>query len=364
MQTSSLNEAHEASNALEEVLSSIIAQERRTWAREHELALAQRDAVVADLRREVVEKQFEFEQKVEDVVFWAETAVAKAIENVRDGKDGEPGTPGLVGPIGEKGDPGTRGEKGDWGNKGKQGPTGEPGQPGPSGSLGEQGIPGIQGIQGIPGEKGNNGSPGEQGAVGEKGEKGETGQIGPTGLPGEKGEIGLTGERGEQGLPGIPGTVGKDGAIGERGEKGEPGRDGADVVSGFIDREGNGILTLTNGQTITLGILVGKDGKDGVDADLNQNKVEAIVANCVDKALVAVPAPEMFASDDVASIIGQGIALLSESLPIPEWKATTTVTETKTPIVVNIDNGPSARTKTITTRRDEGGNLVADVVEN
>lgn len=363
MQTSSLNEAHEASNALEEVLSSIIAQERRTWAREHELALAQRDAVVADLRREVIEKQFELEQKVGDVVFWAETAVAKAIENVRDGKDGEPGP---IGQKGEAGEPGTRGEKGDWGNRGKQGPAGEPGQPGLAGPVGEQGIQGIAGIPGPSGEKGNDGSPGEQGAAGEKGEKGETGQIGPTGIPGEKGETGLTGERGEQGLPGIPGAIGKDGAIGERGEKGEPGRDGADVVSGFIDREGNGILTLTNGQTITLGILVGKDGKDGTNGDLDQTKVEAIVANCVDKALVAMPAPEMFASDDVASIVGRGIALLSESLPIPEWKSAQVVqTEPKFPITMNIDNRPpTMKSKTITTRRDEGGNLIATVVEN
>lgn len=60
----------------------------------------------------------------------------------------------------------------------------------------------------------------------------------------------------------------QDGAPGEKGEKGEPGRDGADGIGAagaLIDRDGNLILTLTNGETKSLGRVVGQDGKDGAD---------------------------------------------------------------------------------------------------
>lgn len=92
-------------NALEDLLSSIIAEERREWDRQHELALAQRDVLIADQRRELTELHFEFKQKLNDIVFWAETAVAKAIENVRDGKDGKDGEPGKVGDPGKDAEP-------------------------------------------------------------------------------------------------------------------------------------------------------------------------------------------------------------------------------------------------------------------
>lgn len=67
---------------------------------------------------------------------------------------------------------------------------------------------------------------------------------------------------------------GKDGAKGEpgdRGEKGETGTAGADGVGlagAMIDRDGNLIVTKTNGEAIPLGRVVGKDGapgKDGAD---------------------------------------------------------------------------------------------------
>lgn len=60
----------------------------------------------------------------------------------------------------------------------------------------------------------------------------------------------------------------QDGAPGRDGADGVPGRDGADGIGAagaLIDRDGNLILTLTNGETKSLGRVVGQDGKDGAD---------------------------------------------------------------------------------------------------
>jgi hypothetical protein len=69
-----------------------------------------------------------------------------------------------------------------------------------------------------------------------------------------------------------PGPPGEKGEPGERGEKGEAGtdgsngRDGAGVVDGFINRDGHLIATLSDGTTKDFGEVVGKDGRDGIDA--------------------------------------------------------------------------------------------------
>jgi integrin beta 3 len=64
-------------------------------------------------------------------------------------------------------------------------------------------------------------------------------------------------QRGEKGDPGEKG---------EKGEPGHPGRDGADGVglaNSLIDRDGNLVVTMTNGDAKALGLVVGRDGKDG-----------------------------------------------------------------------------------------------------
>jgi hypothetical protein len=66
----------------------------------------------------------------------------------------------------------------------------------------------------------------------------------------EKGDQGPTGDRGE------PGRDGNDGA---------PGADGIGLADALIDKDGQLVLTMTNGQTKTLGVVVGRDGIDGRD---------------------------------------------------------------------------------------------------
>jgi hypothetical protein len=49
------------------------------------------------------------------------------------------------------------------------------------------------------------------------------------------------------------------------GKDGRDGKDGSGVAGAMIDRGGCLVLTLTNGETKSLGVVVGADGKSGVD---------------------------------------------------------------------------------------------------
>jgi hypothetical protein len=65
---------------------------------------------------------------------------------------------------------------------------------------------------------------------------------------------------------GESGRDGKDGTAGEPGAKGLDGKDGADGVGlagAMIGREGDLVITLTNGEVRSLGPVVGKDGRNG-----------------------------------------------------------------------------------------------------
>jgi hypothetical protein len=349
--------------ALAEALGGIIKNERREWQREHELALAHRDAIIADIKRENTELRVELRDIVNGFLARAEII----IEHVKDGApgpQGEQGIPGPVGPIGERGEQGIQGiagEKGDQGEQGNPGTVGEKGDKGDPGELGLKGEVGDRGEQGLQGERGERGETGETGEQGIQGERGLIGMAGVNGLPGKEGLQGEQGIQGIAGEPGEPGLNGKDGNPGEPGIAGKNGTDGADVVGGFVDREGNGILTLTNGKTITLGVLVGRDGERGPPGEPpNSDTIAKLVADCVDRGLLAAAVP-LVAPDDVAPVIGRGISLLAESAAIPEWKKETVLP----PINLIVDNGATVpRTKTITTSRDGAGNLVANVVEN
>lgn len=126
-------------------------------------------------------------------------------------------------------------------------------------------------------------------------ERGEKGEPGPQGEPGPAGEVDMEAvsamiadavksavealpapEKGERGDDGLPGEKGADGAPGEKGERGD---DGIGLADALIDKDGNLVLTMTDGRTKSLGAVVGKDGERGQDGKtftLDDFDVEAI----------------------------------------------------------------------------------------
>jgi hypothetical protein len=73
---------------------------------------------------------------------------------------------------------------------------------------------------------------------------------------------------GAPGRDGVDGSNGADGRDGVDGKDGAPGRDGVGAAGAVIDREGALVLTLSDGTTKSLGIVVGQKGepgRDGVD---------------------------------------------------------------------------------------------------
>lgn len=69
----------------------------------------------------------------------------------------------------------------------------------------------------------------------------------------------IAGEPGEKGDPGEAGESGRDGA------DGKDGKDGRGVKDLLIDREGQLIATMEDGEMKSLGVIIGKDGEAGKD---------------------------------------------------------------------------------------------------
>lgn len=68
----------------------------------------------------------------------------------------------------------------------------------------------------------------------------------------------VAGNDGRDGIDGRDGLPGKDGIAGERG------KDGAGIGDLLIDRDGALVATFTDGRTKSLGVVVGKNGTDGL----------------------------------------------------------------------------------------------------
>ena len=64
--------------------------------------------------------------------------------------------------------------------------------------------------------------------------------------------------KGEQGPQGPQGEKGDTGEQGPKGEKGDTGEQGVGVESGTINENGELILTLTNGTTVNIGVVKGR----------------------------------------------------------------------------------------------------------
>lgn len=105
---------------------------------------------------------------------------------------------------------------------------------------------------------------------------------GQDGAPGPRGEPGQPGEKGDAGDPGPEGPAGKDASpemvasmvvneVDKRMQEvplprdGLDGRDGIGVAGALIDRDGNLVLTLSDGGVQQLGVVTGRDGSDGKD---------------------------------------------------------------------------------------------------
>lgn len=125
------------------------------------------------------------------------------------------------------------------------------------GSDGKDGAPGRDGVDGAPGCDGSDGKDGVSGGDGKDGAPGRDGIDGKDGAHGLDGKDGGAGIDGKDGAPGRDGIDGKEGAIGEKGDR---GRDGAGLAGALIGRDGQLLVTLSNGDILDLGPVSGKDG--------------------------------------------------------------------------------------------------------
>lgn len=163
-------------DALRDALGQILADQRREWRRDRELAEERSRADEARHRAELAELRAGYDARIAEI--WAEAAaridalVAARLAELRDGRDGRDGVdappvddvqiadavaryfaanpppPGERGPAGAPGEAGPQGERGE---RGETGPQGERGEAGPQGERGEAGERGAQGEQGPPG---------------------------------------------------------------------------------------------------------------------------------------------------------------------------------------------------------------------
>lgn len=257
-------------------------------------------AAIADLERRDAERELRLTR--------LEHVITERLAAVRDGKDGLDGAPGPEGPPGPQGGPGESIE-------------GPPGPIGPAGKDGDDGLPGAKGedadltpiraelTNAVSDALGNevarvsealaNVKDGRDGADGKDADpvavaallvpeveravamipKAEDGKdadpeairdivadevakaVGPTILAPVLSVL-------------VEDTVGKaiaDIPVPHDGKDGAPGQDGKDglgAASALIDRDGNLVMTMTDGSTKSLGVVIGRDGapgKDGID---------------------------------------------------------------------------------------------------
>lgn len=67
----------------------------------------------------------------------------------------------------------------------------------------------------------------------------------------------------KDGRDGVDGADGKNGVDGAAGRDGINGKDGVGLADALIDQKGALVLTMTDGRTKELGVVVGRDGADG-----------------------------------------------------------------------------------------------------
>lgn len=94
---------------------------------------------------------------------------------------------------------------------------------------------------------------------------GEKGKDGKDGQDGKNGRDGIDGRDGKDGLNGKDGKDGKDGRDGVNGINGINGKDGIGIASAKVDKNGDLIITLTDGKKINSGHVKGQNGLNGAN---------------------------------------------------------------------------------------------------
>lgn len=167
-----------------------------------------------------------------------------------------------------------------------------------------------QGPQGAPGVDGRDGEKGDTGPAGNDGRSITVEDVLPTlkqivseevsKLP--KPERGEKGEPGDRGADGTPASVDEEEIAekvlsqvmealksipvpkdGKDGRDGIDGKDGVGATSAMIDRNGELVLTMSDGKTIQLGCVVGKDGR---------SIEETSIKSMVEDAVSSLPKPK------------------------------------------------------------------------
>lgn len=146
---------------------------------------------------------------------------------------------------------GAKGDKGDKGDTGAAGATGATGPQGPKGDTGETGATGPQGPAGPQGPTGPAGPAGVTSAT--------VSVDGTSGTPSASASVNngvlalaFTGLKGAKGDTGETGATGATGATGPQGETGPAGTPGVGFQSVASQQDGTIVITLTDGNTITV----------------------------------------------------------------------------------------------------------------
>jgi hypothetical protein len=175
-------------------------------------------------------------------------------------------------------------------------PIPEKGEPGPPGKDGRDGLDGAPGKDVDPefvtqlvgsavddrfaalpvpkdGRDGIDGKDGAPGAEGPPGPPGRDGNDGKDADPEQMRElIDNLYMRALAALP--PPEKGEPGPMGPAGKDGRDGKDAADIAGAFRTHDGRCVMTLTDGRVLDLGVVQGKDGKDGITIEDFQPEVE------------------------------------------------------------------------------------------
>jgi integrin beta 3 len=203
------------SDALADALGRVVADVQQEWRKEVDRSIAESRALIAEQRLEIERLKSELRCAADREIH----RVSEVLASVKNGSDGAPGLPG------EKGEDGLPGQKGDTGPEGKPGQDGKDADPAVIARMVADAVADIPRPQ-----DGKDAQALIERLVAEHVQKAVS-DIEPP--PGPK------------------------------GDPGEKGEDGVGLAGALIDRDGELVVTLTNGTQRSLGAVIGKDGCDG-----------------------------------------------------------------------------------------------------